>query len=140
MAELSYLPESAKNADEVLAFKAETQPGYTFKLDISRGRTKGTTDEIDAYLQAVYLTLNVERYAFQIYSYNYGVELEDLIGKPKDYVMSECKRRITEALMQDDRTLEVGGWTFETGKKSITAHFVIKTIYGDVAAEKEVDV
>lgn len=31
------------------------------------------------------------------------MELKDLFGKPIDYVMPEVERRITEALVQDDR-------------------------------------
>ena len=136
----SYLPASAADAGVLLDFSAARDPGFTFKLDIERGRVKGTTDEKDALLQAIYLVLNVQRYAYPIYSRNYGVELEDLIGKSKDYVMSESKRRITEALIQDDRITGVTGWDFETGKKTITVHFTVNTIYGDIAAEKEVDV
>ena len=58
-------------------------------------------------MQAVYLILNVERYAFPIYSRDYGSELSDLIGTPRDYAISEIKRRITEALTQDDRITSV---------------------------------
>lgn len=59
--------------------------------------------------------------------------------KPKDYAMSEIKRRITEALMQDDRITSLSDWEFETGRKSVRASFVVHTIYGDVEATKEVD-
>ena len=74
------------------------------------------------------------------YSRNYGSELSDLIGKPKDYAMSEIKRRITEALLQDDRITSLDGWEFETGRNWVTARFTVHTIYGDVSAEKEVDI
>ena len=140
MAELSYLPESAADSESVLAFTEQRQPGYTFKLDTERQRVKGTTDDKEAVPQAIYLMLSVERYAYQIYSQNYGVELSDLIGKPKDYAMSEIKRRITEALTQDDRIINVTGWEFEPGRKSVTVRFVVNTIYGDVSAEKEIDI
>lgn len=140
MAELSYLPESAENVETVLAFTVRREPGYTFKLDTERHRVKGTTDDKDALLQAINLTLSVERYAYQIYSRNYGVELGDLIGKPKDYAMSEIKRRITEALKQDDRITGVTDWEFEPGRKSVTVRFVVNTVYGDISAKKEVDI
>ncbi len=141
MAELSYLPESAANSETALAFTEHREPGHTFKLDIERLRVRGTTDGKEAVLQAIYLMLSVERYAYQIYSRNYGVELGDLIGKPKDYAMSEIKRRITEALTQDDRITGVTDWEFEqTKRKSVTIRFVVNTIYGELSAEKEVDI
>lgn len=133
------LPTTGENLD-LIGFELEEQPSYTHKLDIEGQRVAGMTDERDAVLQAVYLILNVERYAFPIYSRNYGSELSDLIGKPKDYAMSEIKRRITEALLQDDRITSLDGWEFETGQNWVTARFIVHTIYGDVSAQKEVDI
>lgn len=136
---MATLPTTGDDLD-LITFAVETQPSYTHKLDIDRNQVRGMTDERDAVLQAVYLILNVERYAFPIYSHNYGSELSDLIGKPKDYAMSEIKRRITEALLQDDRITSLDGWTFETGRNWVLARFTVHTIYGDVSAEKEVDI
>lgn len=136
---MGLLPTTGGDLD-LVSFQIGTQPGYTHKLDISRQRVRGTTDGRDAVLQAAGLILNVERYAYPIYSRRYGSELSDLIGKPKDYAMSEMKRRITEALLQDDRITSLSDWSFETGRKSVTAKFVIHTIYGDIEASKEVEI
>lgn len=135
----SLLPTTGDGLD-LAAFQVGIQPGLTHKLDIDRQRVRGTTDGKDAVLQAVYLILNVERYAYPIYSRNYGSELSVLIGKPKDYAMSEMKRQITEALLQDDRITGLSDWEFETGRKSVRADFVVHTIYGDVEVSKEVDI
>ena len=139
MAENSYLPQTGDDLD-LIEFAMEQQPSHTYKLDIDRGRVKGTTEDADALLQAEYLILSVERYQYPIYSYNYGVELVDLIGQPKDFVMSEVKRRITEALTQDDRINSVDSWEFENTKKSLIVTFTVHTIYGDIETKKEVDV
>ena len=126
---MATLPKTGDDLD-LIAFVMEEQPGYTHKLEIDRNRVIGMTDGKAALLQAIYLILNVERYAFPIYSRRYGSELLDLIGKPKDYAMSEIKRRITG----------VDDWTFETGRKSVLAHFTVYTIYGEVEASKEVEI
>lgn len=139
MADNSYLPQTGDDLD-LIEFAMEQQPSHTYKLDISRGRVKGTTEDADALLQAIYLILSVERYQYPIYSYNYGVELADLIGQPKDYVMSEAKRRIAEALTQDDRITSVDGWEFENTKKSIIVTSTAHSIYGDIETKKEVNV
>ena len=136
---MATLPTTGDDLD-LIDFAVESQPGYTHKLDIDRGRVGGMTDEQDAVLQAVYLILNVERYAFPIYSRDYGSELSDLIGTPRDYAMSEIKRRITEALTQDDRITSVGDWSFETSGRGVRAKFTVNTIYGDLTAEKEVEI
>lgn len=134
---MAALPEAGL---DLASFQLTAQPGFTHKLDIGRARVRGMTDGRDAVLQAVCLILNVERYAYPIYSRNYGAELSGLIGKPKDYAMSEIKRRITEALLQDDRITGLDNWEFEQGRKSVRAGFTAHTIYGDIEAEKEVDI
>ena len=139
MAEMQFLPQTGDDIN-LMEFAIEEQPSRTYKLDIDKGRIRGMTDEADAMLQAVYLILSVERYQYPIYSFNYGVELADLIGQPKDYVMSEAKRRITEALTQDDRIESVDGWAFETTKKSVIVTFTVHTIFGDIETTKEVAV
>lgn len=122
------------------AAPAAQVPWATHKLDIEGQRVAGMTDKREALRQAVYLILNVERYAYPIYSRNYGSELVDLIGQPMDYAMSEMKRRITDALMQDDRITGVDDWTFETGRKSVLVRFTVYTIYGELEATKEVEI
>jgi len=136
---MAMLPTTGDDLD-LVSFQLETQPGYTHKLDIDRQRVSGMTDERDALYQAIYLILNVERYAFPIYSRNYGSELSDLIGQSKEYAMSEMKRRITEALVQDDRIESVDDWSFETGQNWVRATFTVYTIYGEIEAEKEVEI
>ena len=121
------LPTTGENLD-LIGFELEEQ------------RVAGMTDKREALRQAVYLILNVERYAYSIYSRNYGSELVDLIGQPMDYAMSEMKRRITDALMQDDRITGVDDWTFETGRKSVLVRFTVYTIYGELEATKEVEI
>lgn len=136
---MATLPTTGENLD-LIRFAMTEQPGYTHRLDINRARVIGMTDGREALFQAVYLILNVERYAYPIYSRNYGSELADLIGKPKDYAMSEIKRRITEALTQDDRITAVDDWSFEAGRKSVLARFTVYTIYGELEVEKEVEI
>lgn len=139
MAENSYLPQTGDDL-ELIEIAMEHQPDHTYKLDISRGRIKGITEAADALLQAVYLILSVERYQYPIYSYNYGVELVDLVGQPKDFVMAEVKRRITEALTCDDRISRVDNWEFEISGSVITVTFTVHSEYGDIITQKELNV
>lgn len=115
-------------------------PARTYKILINEDRISGYTDEIDALMQTIYLILNTERYKFIIYSWDYGVELVDLIGKPMPYVISETQRRIAEALMQDDRIEEVTDFTFEKNRNTLHITFKVRSIYGTIEVEKEVTV
>ena len=64
---MATLPTTGDDLD-LITLVMEDQPGYTHKLDIDRKRVSGMTDKRDALYQAIYLILNVERYAWPIYS------------------------------------------------------------------------
>lgn len=119
-------------------FKIKEQPSRTYW--IRDGTINGKTDRLEAMRQAVYCILNTERYDSLIYSWNYGVELKDLFGKPMGYVKSVLKRRITEALTQDGRIKSVGGFSFEEAGRNLAVAFTVHTIWGDFEAGKEVQV
>jgi hypothetical protein len=122
-------------------FVIDEQPTYTHKLNMSGDRVIGYTDHLEAMKQAIYLILNIERYEYLIYSWNYGVELVDLIGQPIPFVLPEIERRITEALLQDDRIEAVHSFEFERIKKDkIHVTFQVDTIFGTVNAEKVVNI
>ena len=89
-------------------------------------------DGLEAVKQAIYLILSIERYDYIIYSWNYGVELKNLFGKPLSYVLPEIKRRVTEALLQDQRIKGVDNFSFETKRGIVYASFTVHTIYGNV--------
>lgn len=124
--------------NDLLTLEVETQPSLTYALDIEHNRIRGKVDTIESLRQAIYLILNTERYEYLIYSWNYGVELRELIGKPKEYALPEIKRCITEALLQDDRITAVDGFEFETGKKTVRVTFTAHTIFGDIESEVEI--
>lgn len=103
-------------------------------------RLVGYVDDIGAVAQAVYLILSTERYKYIIYSWDYGVELVDLIGQPMPYVMSELPRRITEALTMDDRISDVVDFEFEVNRKQLHTTFTVVTNVGNISTEMEVEV
>lgn len=124
--------------NDLLTLEVETQPSLTYALDIEHGHIRGMVDELESLRQAIYLILSTERYAYLIYSWNYGVELVELIGQPKEYALPEIKRCITEALLQDDRITAVDGFEFETEKKTVHVTFTVHSIFGDLEVETDV--
>lgn len=103
-------------------------------------RISGYIEELEAIKQAVYLILSTERYKHIIYSWDYGVELVDLYGKPIPYVMAELPRRIKEALIQDNRIEDVVDFTFDKKSRTLTAHFTVVSTAGNLNTELEVEV
>lgn len=119
-----------------------TEPAKTYRLNLDASKIVGFADGLEAIRQFVYKVLNTERYEHLIYSWNYGVELEDLFGLPKTFVYPELKRRITEALMQDDRISEVSDFRFLKAdhRSSVLVQFTVKSIFGEIEEEMVVRV
>lgn len=89
-------------------------------------------DDIEAMKQAIFKIINTERYKYLIYDWNYGIELNDLIGKPIPYVYAEIERRIKEALLTDNRIKEVTDFRFSNNGGDVLCLFTANTIYGEI--------
>ena len=116
------------------------QPNKTYKMNINEEVIISHTDDLKAIEQAIYKILNTERYQYVIYSWNYGIELADLFGQPLPYVYPELKRRITEALLADDRIKNVSDFKFSHKKGEVSCNFIVSTIAGVIHAEKVVKI
>lgn len=81
----------------------------------------------------VYKTLLTPRYQYSIYTWNYGSELMDLIGKAytPQLTKSEAKRYIEEALKINPYILEVNVLDTDFKDGILSANVKIVTIYGE---------
>lgn len=113
----------------------------TYKLDFKRKRIIHTIDELEAVKQSVHKILNTERQSKMIYDPDYGVELERFIGQDEDFVKSDIQRTITEAILTDDRVIEVKDFVIHPLESDlITVDFSVVTIFGDIALKSEVSI
>ena len=136
MSDLFYLPQTGDDLDDIDLAEAR-MPGYTWH--VVDDRIRGMCDEGEALSQTIYHILQIERNQWVIYPPSYGSEIADLIGRPHDYAAAELKRTITEALIQDDRVIDVGEWDIEFGeaKDALTVGFTVETIYGEIEIRGE---
>lgn len=117
----------------------KNSPSLNHKMHFANENIYGKRDKLTAMEQVVYKIILTERYKHIIYSFNYGIEISDLFGEPKSYVCPELQRRITEALIQDDRIESVEDFTFDCSKNGIVhTFFTVHTIFGDLKAERTV--
>jgi len=116
----------------------EQQPSLTYGIDFDRRRVVGKVDGLDAVKQAVFLILQTERYRHLIFTPDYGVELEGLIGRDPLFVQSEIKRRIREALMQDDRIEDVTNFSIQFDGDNALVRFTVISTFGNFEVEQEV--
>ncbi|MCF6515549.1 DUF2634 domain-containing protein [Lactobacillus sp. S2-2] len=116
----------------------EDIPNKTYK--ISNGRILQTTDGLDAMRQAVDKILKTDVNVYDIYSENYGTDLNSLIGLDSSYIEVEAQRMIEESLLADDRIQEVN---FEETEITNNGRFIfyvsVITDYGNISTTKEVE-
>ena len=108
------------------------QPNLTYRLDgtYSNGMISG----LEAMKQAVYHILMTERYSNPIYDDDYGVELEQYVGKDLAYISATIEQTLREALTQDDRVQEVIVNSVAQDEKNMNVcniEFTVMTIYGE---------
>lgn len=102
---------------------------YTYKL-ASPDKMDEYIDGIDALEQAIRLVFATRRYAYPIYSHNYGNEFSKLYGLKGAVFESEAKRLIKEALLTDDRITSVEGFSFSYESDRVLVAFTVKSIFG----------
>lgn len=112
-----------------------TQPSRTWRLDFERGRVTGAIDGLDAVRQSVSKIVQTERFRYLIYDADYGIELDGLIGRDPVFVQSELRRRITEALMQDDRIESVTDFQIDITGDTATIQFTVVSSFGSFQEE-----
>lgn len=83
--------------------KAAQYKNKTYKLDFANKRIVGMIDGLDAAVQAAHKIMLTERYSERIYSGDYGIELQRLIGKSMPFVEANMKTTIDEAFAPDAR-------------------------------------
>lgn len=121
-------------------FEIVEQPSFTYRMRANESTVCGYTDGQEAMKQAVFKIIMTERYQYIMYSWNYGIELNDLFGEPVTYVCPELKRRISEALLWDGRIKDVDNFEFDFPRKGVVhVKFTAHTVWGDVQAEREVN-
>ena len=139
MATLPQIDGGLENITEI-----NTLPSKTYKLNINEtknDRIIGFVDKLDAIRQSVYHILSVERYAYEIYDDNYGIELEQYIGQDFDYLASTIEETLKEALLQDLRITNIFVTSIQKLDNDIAqVAFDVESIYGNLQMEVNISV
>ena len=128
-----------EQAIDLTNLEIENQPSRTYKLDFERKRIGGMIDNEQAIMQMVMKILYTERYAYVIYSSQYGVELDRMIGQDYDFIVSDLERTITEALTADDRVIDITDFQInKIGIDKMEVSFTVNSVVGSANINTEV--
>lgn len=96
----------------------------TYRLDFNNHRISGFVDGFEAAVQAAIKVFLTERYAYPIYSSQYGIEIQKYIAKDYDYILSDLPRSIRDSLSVDDRIKDVRNFSFEKSSANAVTIFM----------------
>ena len=110
-----------------------TWPTRTYNLRFDGQPSFGKLEGLEAMKQAIFLILSIPRFRHEIFSWNYGSELEPLFGQANTVQLQvRVQEAIREALMQDDRITDVTGFSFARKGTEMAVSFVAETTEGNV--------
>lgn len=104
-----------------------------YEIDFSTGKLTGRIiTGLDAIIQWIKIVLITDRYVFPQYSWSHGSDLSTLIGQnyDEDYISTEVKRMIKEALSVDDSIIGFDDLVCEMKGDRLTISFAVNTLYG----------
>lgn len=85
----------------------------------------------------IFLCLMTQRYRYPVYSWDYGIDLEQYIGKTysADFVQTDSEDEIKEALTINDHIQDVQDFTVDRDDDSVKISCTVITDYGNVEVE-----
>lgn len=114
-------------------------PTKTYKIDTVNKRIGGLIEDREAVMQFIQKVLSTDKYAYEIYDWYYGNELHKLEGQPYDYVVTRIPAIFREALLVDDRIVDVRDFTFTRSQlDAVVVSCCVDTVYGQIKYDQEV--
>lgn len=126
-------------ADDTQATDLSTPREYGFDFEQKEFILKDGKDVIVEGLEAIktwiYKALLTKRYAYPVYSWDYGSEIEDLIGSgySKAVVESEAKRYVEECLSINPYIKGIKDLITSFSGDDLSIEFTVITDYGEVS-------
>lgn len=117
---------------------ARQAPPQEYEIDFETGQMTGRkVSGVEAIKVWAWFALQVARYRYRQFTWNYGTEAEDLIGKNYgvDYEISELQRYITECLTVHPNVTEVSDFVTSFEGTTLTAKFTLVTDFGATTME-----
>lgn len=133
---MATLPQADIDLSKGVVFR--DQPSLTWIADPVTHRLRGRGDGYEAVRQAVEIIVNVERFRWQIYTPNFGTDLDGLLGNDPGFAASELQRRLADAFLPDSRILGISDFSYTFRDAALTAAVTVDTVFGKVRTTVEV--
>lgn len=134
-------PFEEETEEEIVEEETEEYYPREYEIDFQTGKLTGKIAEgAKALAMWAYLAIHTERYNFFQYSWNYGCEINELIGQQysDEYTKAEVERMIAECLEVNPYITEIEDLEVSKEKDKLHIKFTIITDYGEEEIETDV--
>lgn len=111
-----------------------------YEIDFKTGQLTGRVVEgVEAIKVWIWLALQTPRYRYYIYSWDYGNEFEDLIGRgySEEYINTEVQRMTEDCLLVNEHIESITDFSATMENDQLTISFTANTIYGTIQFDNE---
>lgn len=128
---------SPLTVDTSSASVVSTMPSRTYAFNFDTGEFSGFVDGVKALEQFAVKAIMTARYRYPIYDFDYGCEIEDIIGQEvsASLLISEIPRVIREALICDDRVLDVNRFEITRDSDNLFVSFFVDAEHASMPVE-----
>lgn len=137
---MSLFPTYIETDNEVESEAENKDIPREYEVDFETGQLTGRIVEgLEAIKVWIWNVLHIPRYRFMIYSWDYGNELEELIGigYSEEYIETEAKRMVEECLLVNEYINSISDFSIAIKNEKVNMSFIAETIYGDITIQGE---
>lgn len=106
-----------------------------YEIDFKTGQLTGRIVEGKEAIKIwVWLALQTPRYRYYVYTWDYGNEFEDLIGRgyTEEYISAEAQRMTEDCLRINEDIKSITDFGVNMAGDTLTVSFTANTIYGGI--------
>ena len=127
-------------SDAITEETQESKLPKEYEIDFKTGQLTGRIVEgAEAIKVWIWLVLQTPRYRYYIYSWDYGNEFEELIGRgySEEYINAEAQRMTEDCLLVNEHIESITDFSVGMENDQLTISFTANTIYGTIQFDNE---
>lgn len=120
--------------------KKETSIPKEYEINFQTGQLTGRIVEGKEAIKVwIWLALQIPRYRYYIYSWDYGNEFEELIGQGynEEYITAEVQRMTEDCLLINENIQSISNFNISMKGDTLTISFTANTIYGSIEFQEQ---
>lgn len=126
-------PQTVEESEDLVLYK-EVQWDFENNIPVFKNGSPVTVTGKEAVLVWAWKALQIQRYRYEIYTWDYGSEIESLIGQAftEELKQSEAIRYVKECLLVNPYITDVVNITVSFTNDIMKLECTLETVYGEV--------